>query len=168
MKFSLATILLSVNHPIFGDVNQSKIGPVIFYYRSTGPVLGPIGEDAASYRPLTIWRYDRLLTGIARSKKIDQYYSFLSKTTIRKVRMVGGPQFWGDPICTIPFIKDKHIYLVKNSDMANRHIRKMNNAGEKFIIVFKGIPNLGLPFRGGCSTLSIRYMHSGENSVQWI
>lgn len=33
----------------------------------------------------------------------------------------------------LKFCKDKHIYIVKNSDMANRHIRKMNNAGEKFI-----------------------------------
>lgn len=33
----------------------------------------------------------------------------------------------------LKFCKDKHIYTVKNSDMANRHIRKLNNAGEKFI-----------------------------------
>ncbi|SLJ92771.1 MULTISPECIES: BRO-N domain-containing protein [unclassified Paenibacillus] len=33
----------------------------------------------------------------------------------------------------LKFCKTEHVYLVKNSDMVNRHIRKMNNAGEKFI-----------------------------------
>ncbi|MCM3130931.1 phage antirepressor KilAC domain-containing protein [Paenibacillus sp. MER 78] len=36
----------------------------------------------------------------------------------------------------LKFCKEKHVYLVKNSDMANRHIRKLNNAGEKFISNF--------------------------------
>ncbi|MFW5437086.1 phage antirepressor KilAC domain-containing protein [Paenibacillus apiarius] len=33
----------------------------------------------------------------------------------------------------LKFCKDNHIYHVKNSDMANRHIRKLHNTGEKFI-----------------------------------
>lgn len=33
----------------------------------------------------------------------------------------------------LKFCKESHIYLVKNSVMVNRHIRKLNNAGEKFI-----------------------------------
>lgn len=33
----------------------------------------------------------------------------------------------------LKFCKSKHIYSVKNSDMVNHHIRKLNNAGEKFI-----------------------------------
>lgn len=33
----------------------------------------------------------------------------------------------------LKFCKDKHVYHVKNSDMVNRHVRKLNNAGEKFI-----------------------------------
>lgn len=33
----------------------------------------------------------------------------------------------------LKFCKDKHIYHVKNSDILNRNVRKLNNAGEKFI-----------------------------------
>lgn len=36
----------------------------------------------------------------------------------------------------LKFCKDEHIHLVRNSDMVNRHIRKLNNAGEKFISNF--------------------------------
>lgn len=33
----------------------------------------------------------------------------------------------------LKFCKSNHVYSIKNSDMAKRHIRKLNNAGEKFI-----------------------------------
>ena len=33
----------------------------------------------------------------------------------------------------LKFCKEKHIYHVKNSDILNRNVRKLNNAGEKFI-----------------------------------
>lgn len=33
----------------------------------------------------------------------------------------------------LKFVKPDQIFLVKNSDMVNRHIRKLNNAGEAFI-----------------------------------
>lgn len=167
MKYSLTIILWPVNLPGFGGVNLHEIVPINFF-----------GVLDRKYSPLVRMRqvtaplqYDDMTgfsQGLHVQKRSTNITHFWVKQLYAKCGWWGGPQFWGDPICTIPFIKDKHIYIVKNSDMANRHIRKMNNAGEKFIIVFKGIPNLGLPFRGGCSTLSIRYMRSGENSVQWI
>lgn len=33
----------------------------------------------------------------------------------------------------LKFCKDEHIYKVSNSDMVNRHVRKLHNTGEKFI-----------------------------------
>ncbi|WP_346834137.1 phage antirepressor KilAC domain-containing protein [Paenibacillus polymyxa] len=36
----------------------------------------------------------------------------------------------------LKFCKESHIYRVKNSDILNRNVRKMNNAGEAFITSF--------------------------------
>ncbi|WP_339198651.1 hypothetical protein MKY95_10280 [Paenibacillus sp. FSL P4-0176] len=33
----------------------------------------------------------------------------------------------------LKFCKENHVYQVKNSDILNRNVRKLNNAGEKFI-----------------------------------
>lgn len=33
----------------------------------------------------------------------------------------------------LKFCKAEHIYLIRNSDMVNRHVRKLHNTGEKFI-----------------------------------
>ncbi|MEI4896351.1 hypothetical protein Q8G71_34220, partial [Klebsiella pneumoniae] len=33
----------------------------------------------------------------------------------------------------LKFCKPEHIFHLKNSDMVNRHVRKLHNTGEKFI-----------------------------------